>query len=125
VCIFINIYNYINPESTSAIQNLYSLGFKYADRLGTPVLVWSLIVENIPVFILCSSSCKLTNHILSLCMTFLYHESGEVVEQAAQRVCGCPVHGGAQGQVGWGPGQPRLVLNVKVGGPDCSRGIGA
>ena len=28
-------------------------------------------------------------------------------------------------QVGWGPGHPGLVLNVEVGGPDCSRGVGA
>ena len=32
---------------------------------------------------------------------------------------------GVQGQAGWGPGQPGLVLNVEVGGPACSRGIGA
>jgi len=31
------------------------------------------------------------------------------VAQAAQRSCGCPISGGAQGQVGWGPGQPELV----------------
>ena len=29
---------------------------------------------------------------------------------------------GVQGQVGWGPGQPGLVLNVEVGGPACGRG---
>ena len=34
----------------------------------------------------------------------LYYESGEVLEQAAQRGCGCPMSGGVQGQVGWGPG---------------------
>jgi len=32
---------------------------------------------------------------------------------------------GVQGQVGWGPGQPGLVLNVEVGGPACSRLVGA
>ena len=42
-------------------------------------------------------------------------ESGEVLQQAAQRGCGCPVPGGVQGQVGWGPGQPGLV-NGEVGG---------
>ena len=47
----------------------------------------------------------------------LYRESGEVLEQAAQRGCGCPAPGGVQGQTGWGPGQPGLVLNVEVGGP--------
>ena len=55
----------------------------------------------------------------------LYYESGEVLEQAAQRACGCPVPGGVQGQVGWGPGQPGLVLNVEAGGPACGRGVGA
>jgi len=33
-------------------------------------------------------------------------EGGEVLEQAAQRDCGCPTPGNVQGQVGWGPGQP-------------------
>ena len=54
----------------------------------------------------------------------LYYESGEVLEQAAQRGCGCPIPGGAQGQVGWGPGQPGLVLNGEVGGPACCGGVG-
>ena len=51
--------------------------------------------------------------------------SGEVLEQAAQRGCGCSVPGGVQGQVGWGSGQPALVLNVEVGSPACDRGVGA
>jgi len=42
-----------------------------------------------------------------------------VLEQAAQRGCGCPVPEGIQGQVVWNPGQPGLVLNVEVGGPAC------
>jgi len=43
-----------------------------------------------------------------------------------QRGCGCPIiPGGVQGQVGWGPGQPGLVLDVEVGGPACGRGVGA
>ena len=50
-----------------------------------------------------------------------YYESSEVLEQAAQRGCGYPVPGGVQGQVGCGPGQPGLVLNVEVDGPACSR----
>jgi len=29
-----------------------------------------------------------------------YQESGEVLERAAQRGCGCPIPGGVQGQVG-------------------------
>ena len=55
----------------------------------------------------------------------LYQESGEVLEQASQRGCGCPVPGGIQSQVGWGPGQPGLVLDMEVGGPACGRGGGA
>ena len=39
----------------------------------------------------------------------LHCESGKVLEQAAQIGCGCPVPGGVQGQVRWGPGQPELV----------------
>ena len=42
-----------------------------------------------------------------------------MLAQAAQRGCGCPVPGGVQGQVGCGPGQPALVLNVEVDGPAC------
>ena len=42
---------------------------------------------------------------------------------AAQRGCGCPNAGGVQGQVGWGPGQPGLVLNVEVGCPACGGGL--
>jgi len=30
----------------------------------------------------------------------LYQKSGEVLEQAAQRGCGCSIPGGVQGQVG-------------------------
>jgi len=48
-----------------------------------------------------------------------------MLEQAAQRGCGCLVPGGVQGQVGWGPGQPGLVLDMEVGGPACDRGVGA
>ena len=32
------------------------------------------------------------------------------------------IPGGVQGQIGWGPGQPGLVLKVKVGGPAFGRG---
>ena len=60
-----------------------------------------------------------------LWMRNLFQESGEVLEQAAQRGCGCPVPGGVHGQVGWGPGQAGLVLNVEVGDPACSGGVGA
>jgi len=54
----------------------------------------------------------------------LHRESGEVLEQSAQRGCACPIPEDVQGQVGWGPVQPGLVLNVKVGGPACGRGSG-
>ena len=35
---------------------------------------------------------------------------------------GKPRPGGGQGQVGWGPGQPGLVLNEEVVSPPCGRG---
>ena len=54
-----------------------------------------------------------------------YQEGGEALTQAAQRDCGCPVPGSVQGQVGWGPGQPGLVINVEVGSPACGGGVGA
>ena len=47
-----------------------------------------------------------------------------MLAQAAQRGRGCPIPGGVQGQVGWGPEQPGLVLNVEVGGPACGGGEG-
>jgi len=54
----------------------------------------------------------------------LYYESGEVLERAAQRGCGCPVPGDVQGQFEWGAGQPGLVFNGEAGGPACGRGVG-
>jgi len=30
-------------------------------------------------------------------------EGGEVLEQVVQRSCGCPIPGGIQNKVGWGP----------------------
>ena len=46
----------------------------------------------------------------------LFHwESGTMLEQAAQRGCGGPIPGGVQSQVGWGLGQPGLVLDVVAG----------
>lgn len=33
--------------------------------------------------------------------------------------------GGVQGQVGWGPGQLNLVLELVVGSPACGGGVGA
>jgi len=47
-----------------------------------------------------------------------------VLAMAAQRGCACPISGGVQGQVGWGPGQPGLGLNVEVGSPACGGGVG-
>ena len=47
-----------------------------------------------------------------------------MLEQDAQRDCGCPIPEGVQGQIGWGPVQPGLVLNVEVGGSACVRGVG-
>ena len=38
-----------------------------------------------------------------------YSEGGEVLAQAAQRGCRCPIPGGIEGQVGWDPGQPEMV----------------
>ena len=32
--------------------------------------------------------------------------------------------GGVHGQVGWGPGQSDLVLDLAVGNPACGRGVG-
>ena len=32
-------------------------------------------------------------------------------------ICGCPIAGTVQGQVGWGPGQLGLVVNVEVDSP--------
>ena len=40
---------------------------------------------------------------------------------------GCPEklwqHGGVQGQVGWGPGQPDLVPDLVAGNPDLDKGL--
>lgn len=45
--------------------------------------------------------------------TFFY-EGGEALESVAQRSCRCPIPGNAQGQVGWGFGQPGLVTDIHV-----------
>ena len=55
----------------------------------------------------------------------LHRRGGEVLEQAAQRGCGCSVPGGVQGQVGWSPGLPGLVPDLEVGGPACGGGVGS
>ena len=51
-----------------------------------------------------------------------HRESGEVLAQAAQRGCGCSIHGGVQDQVGWGPGHPGLEPDLEVGSA-CDRGV--
>ena len=35
-------------------------------------------------------------------------EGGGTLEQAAQRICGCPLLGSIQGQAGWGCEEPGL-----------------
>ena len=52
---------------------------------------------------------------------FFQREGGEVLAQAAQRMCGCPIPGGIQGQTGWGPGQSDLMPNLVVGKPAHGR----
>ena len=47
-----------------------------------------------------------------------------MLEQAAQWGCGCPIPGGVQGQVRWGPGQPGLVPDVVTGNPAHGREVG-
>ena len=50
----------------------------------------------------------------------LHHESGEALEQVAQRSCGCLLPGSVQGQVGWSSEQRGLVEDV----PAHGRGVG-
>jgi len=48
------------------------------------------------------------------------------MEQLPREAVDAPsIPGGVQGQVGYGPGQSGLVLNVEVGGLACGRGFGA
>ena len=47
-------------------------------------------------------------------------EGGEALAQAAQRSCGCPLPGSAQGQAGWNSEHPGLVGDVPADG----RGLG-
>ena len=62
----------------------------------------------------------------SFCLLLLlYYESGEVLAQAAQRGCGCPVPEGVQGRVGWSPGDPDLVLDLVAGSLGCGTGVGS
>ena len=50
-----------------------------------------------------------------------YSESGEVLAQAAQRSCGCPLPEGIQGQARCRPGQPELMPYLVDDNPDHSR----
>ena len=54
-----------------------------------------------------------------------FTERAVLLERAAQRGCGYLIPGGVQGQVGGGPGQPGLVLNVEFGSSACGVGVGA
>ena len=45
-------------------------------------------------------------------------EGGEALAQAAQSGCGCPIPGGVEGQVRWGPVQPDLVDGNSACGMD-------
>ena len=49
-----------------------------------------------------------------------------MLEQLPREAVDAPsIPAGVQAQVGWGPGQPGLVLDVEVGGPASGRGVGA
>ena len=49
-----------------------------------------------------------------------------MLEQLPREVVDAPfIPVGVQGQVGWGHGQPGIVLNVEVGGPACGVGVAA
>jgi len=50
----------------------------------------------------------------------MFSEGDEALTQTAQSSCGCPIPGGVQGQVGWGPGQPEML----GGNFDHNTGIG-
>ena len=47
-----------------------------------------------------------------------------MLEQTVQGGGGCPIPGAVYDQVGWGTGQPELVLDLLVGSPAHSRGVG-
>ena len=40
-----------------------------------------------------------------------------------REVVECSILGGVQGLIGWGPGQPGLILNGEVGSLACGRGV--
>ena len=47
-------------------------------------------------------------------------EGHGMLTQVTERSCGCPIPEGIQGQIGWGPGQPDMVVEsgseLKLGG---------
>ena len=45
----------------------------------------------------------------------------QIPYRCVQQFYHCAIQGGVQGQAGWGPGQPGLVLDMEVGGPACGR----
>ena len=46
-----------------------------------------------------------------------------MLAQAAERGCGCPVPEAAQDQVGWGPKEHDLALDLAAGNPTCGKGL--
>ena len=54
---------------------------------------------------------------LDLMLGEVFHVEGEVQEQVDWRGCWCPIPGDVQGQVGWKPGQPDLLLDLAAGNP--------
>jgi len=53
----------------------------------------------------------------------LHCEGSDELEQVVQRCFICLIPGSVQGQAGWGPGQPALVLHLVVGNPTYGRGL--
>lgn len=50
-------------------------------------------------------------------------ESGEVLEQPAQRGYECSVPRGVQDQVGWSSRKPDQLSDLEPGGPVCEEGL--
>ena len=51
----------------------------------------------------------------------LHSEHAEALARVAQRSSECPIPGGAQGKVGWDPGQTELLGGAPAGGRDWNR----
>ena len=54
---------------------------------------------------------------------FLTEIVGRCWNSCPEAVDALSIRGGVEGQVGWGRGQPGLVLSVEVGGPVCGGGL--